>query len=61
MFKCKGCEDRHPSCHSTCESYQQERARLDEVNKVRKLEMEYNACARKLSMERKKEWLKKKK
>lgn len=61
MFKCKDCEDRHPTCHTTCEKYQQERAKLDEVNKVRRLEMEYNVCARSLSMERKAKWINKKK
>lgn len=61
MFKCKGCEERHPSCHSTCESYLQERARLDEINKAKLLDSEYSVCAKKLSMERKKKWQNKRK
>ena len=60
MFKCKECEERHPACHSTCEMYQQERTRLDEVNKARRLDSEYHVCAKVLSMERKKKWLNKK-
>lgn len=32
MFKCKGCADRKVGCHSTCESYKEERKRLDEIN-----------------------------
>lgn len=62
MIKCcKGCEKRHPFCHSSCEIYLQERAELDEVNKVKRLESEYNACAKRLSIERKKQWQMKKK
>lgn len=59
---CKGCTDRcaEPSCHETCELYLQERARLDEVNKTKRLDSEYHACAKKLSMERKSKWMKKK-
>ena len=26
---CKDCEDRHRSCHATCEEYKRERAKLD--------------------------------
>ena len=32
MFKCKGCEERKVGCHSCCESYKEERKRLDETN-----------------------------
>lgn len=61
MFKCKGCEERHEGCHSTCESYLQERAKLDEINKAKRLDSEYHSCAKVLSMERKKKWQMKKK
>lgn len=33
-FECcsPGCEDREPGCHSYCERYKKERAKLDERN-----------------------------
>ena len=32
IFKsCLRCEKRHHLCHSTCEEYQEERARFDEM------------------------------
>lgn len=31
--KCRGCTDRHPGCHSTCENYKAFREKIDEKNK----------------------------
>lgn len=31
--KCKGCEERHPGCHSDCPDYILFRKKLDEENK----------------------------
>lgn len=34
---CRGCEDRHPACHDTCERYQKRKAECDEFREyVRK-------------------------
>lgn len=37
---CKNCTDRHAKCHSTCERYLKDRARLDEINAVRNVQVE---------------------
>jgi hypothetical protein len=31
---CKDCEDRHKNCHSHCERYKAERAKLDQKKKA---------------------------
>ena len=60
--KCKECTDRHPACHDTCpHGYLQEKAYLEKVKHAKRLDGEYNACARELSLERKRIWLNKKK
>lgn len=28
-FSCKGCTERHPGCHATCETYKRERAEYE--------------------------------
>lgn len=36
-FTCKGCENRHPGCHSECEKYKAEKAAWDaQQAKIRK-------------------------
>ena len=59
---CKDCADRcaSPSCHETCERYLAEKARDEKVRKAKRLDSEYHACAKALSNERKRKWLKKK-
>lgn len=32
MFKCKDCLERHPGCHGTCPSYNEEKAIIKERN-----------------------------
>ena len=32
---CKGCEERHVGCHTTCEDYKQFRATLDKEKEAR--------------------------
>ena len=59
--KCKDCTDRHPACHDTCpHGYLEEKARFEEIKKVKRLDDEYHACAKELSIERKSKWEKKK-
>lgn len=62
MFKkCFGCEFRHPACHDTCPyGYLEEKAAYEEVKHAKRLDGEYNACARELSIERKSKWQKRK-
>jgi hypothetical protein len=31
IFSCKGCPDRHPGCHSTCQKYLEEKAQYEEL------------------------------
>lgn len=58
--KCKDCTDRHPACHDTCpHGYLEEKARFEEIKKVKRLDDEYHACAKELSIERKSKWVKK--
>ena len=60
--KCKDCTHRYPACHDTCpHGYLEEKARLEEVKKLKHLDDEYHACAKELSLERKKIWLNKRK
>lgn len=32
---CKGCENRTPTCHSSCDGYKEYRQKLDEVKKAK--------------------------
>ena len=60
--KCKECTDRYPACHDTCPyGYLEEKAAYEEVKHAKRLEGEYNACARELSLGRKRIWLNKRK
>ena len=63
MFKaCHECKFRHPACHDDCtHGYQEEKEESEQIKKAKRLEIEYNICAKLLSYERKKKWLKKKK
>ena len=63
MYKaCHGCEFRHPACHDNCtHGYKEEKEKDEQIKKARRLEIEYNACVKELSYERKKKWQKKKK
>jgi hypothetical protein len=36
-FKCHGCEERAPGCHSTCEKYKDDRATLEQRKKQERL------------------------
>ncbi len=63
MFKkCHGCKFRYPACHDNCtHGYLEEKEENEQIKKVKRLEGEYNACARELSLERKKIWQNKRK
>lgn len=41
---CKNCNDRHLGCHGTCERYLEDRAKLDEINRVKNAENECRSC-----------------
>lgn len=59
--KCKDCPDRQLGCHDKCpHGYLEEKARYEEIKKAMRQDREFNACAKELSMERNKKWLKKK-
>ena len=60
--KCKECTDRYPACHDTCpHGYLEEKAAYEKVKHAKRLDDEYHACAKELSLERKKKWQNKKK
>ena len=60
--KCKECTDRYPACHDTCPyGYLEEKAEYEKVKHAKRLDYEYHACAKELSLERKKKWQNKKK
>lgn len=62
MIKCcMGCEDRYPACHDSCETYLQQVASDEDIKKKKRLESEFNVCAKALSYERKRKWQKQKK
>ena len=42
MFKCKGCADRHPGCHSECESYLAEKKCLQAEKDAHEFERSFN-------------------
>lgn len=61
MIKCcKDCKERYLACHDSCVIYQNEKAKDEEIKKKRQLDCEYTACAKKLSIERKRKWLRRK-
>ena len=60
--RCEGCTDRYPACHDTCpHGYLEEKAAYEKVKHAQRLDGEYNAMARELSLERKRIWLNKRK
>lgn len=40
---CKGCEERHPHCHSACERYQTYRSELEKSKAERHAKIDENA------------------
>lgn len=61
MIKCcKDCKKRYTACHDSCETYLQAVAHEEDIKKKKRLDKEYNACARELSIERKSKWQKRK-
>jgi queuine/archaeosine tRNA-ribosyltransferase len=37
-FRCHGCEERKPGCHSTCGKYKDDRAKLDQLKQEERKE-----------------------
>lgn len=42
---CKNCENRHPTCHGSCEEYQKYRNFMDKLCKERKMNVEITSLS----------------
>ena len=40
---CKGCEERYPACHDTCEKYKTFRAEVDDIKHIKQIRNEFEA------------------
>jgi CDGSH-type Zn-finger protein len=43
MFTCKGCDNRKPACHGTCEKYKREKDQHEEMKARMKADREFEA------------------